>query len=84
NDPYANLQRGFVETDAAVAHNVSQGDSVHIAIVDTGVVTSPPDLQGRIHDISNEVDGNAPAFNRDPHGTEVAGIIGAIGDNHLG
>lgn len=84
NDPYANLQRGFVETDAALAHTVSQGDRVHIAIVDTGVDTSHPDLQGRIHDTSNEVDGNTPAFNRDPHGTEVAGIIGAIGDNHVG
>ncbi|AIF46948.1 S8 family serine peptidase [Dyella japonica] len=84
NDPYANLQRGFVETDAAEAHNISQGDHVHIAIVDTGVDTSHPDLQGRIHDTSNEVDGNGPAFNRDPHGTEVAGIIGAIGDNHVG
>lgn len=84
NDPYANLQRGFVETDAALAHTISQGDHVHIAIVDTGVDTSHPDLQGRIHDTSNEVDDNARAFSRDPHGTEVAGIIGAIGDNHVG
>jgi len=84
NDPYADLQRGFVETDAALAHNTSQGDRVHIAIVDTGLDTTHPDLQGRIHDINNEVDGDPPAFNRDPHGTEVAGIIGAIGDNHVG
>ena len=84
NDPYADLQRGFVETDAALAHNTSQGDAVHIAIVDTGVDTAHPDLQGRIHDVSNEVDDDPPAFNRDPHGTEVAGIIGAIGDNHVG
>ena len=84
NDPYADLQRGFVETDAALAHNTSQGDRVHIAIVDTGVDTSHPDLLGRIHDTSNEVDDNNPAFNRDPHGTEVAGIIGAVGDNHTG
>ena len=84
NDPYADLQRGFVETDAALAHNTSQGDEVHIAIVDTGVDTAHPDLQGRIHDASNEVDDDHPAFNRDPHGTEVAGIIGAVGDNHVG
>ena len=84
NDPYADLQRGFVETDAALAHNTSQGDHVQIAIVDTGIDTSHPDLQGRIHDASNEVDGDDAAFKRDPHGTEVAGIIGAIGDNHVG
>jgi subtilisin family serine protease len=84
NDPYADLQRGFVETDAALAHSASQGERVHIAIVDTGIDTAHPDLQGRIHDASNEVDNDAPAFSRDPHGTEVAGIIGAIGDNHVG
>jgi hypothetical protein len=84
NDPYADLQRGFVETDAALAHNTSQGDHVAIAIVDTGIDTTHPDLQGRIHDASNEVDGDDAAFKRDAHGTEVAGIIGAIGDNHVG
>jgi subtilisin family serine protease len=84
NDPYANLQRGFVETDAAVAHNASQGDGVHIAIVDTGVDLTHPDLQGRIHDANNMVDDNATAFDRDSHGTEVAGIIAATGDNHVG
>ncbi|QNK00106.1 S8 family serine peptidase [Dyella telluris] len=84
NDPYANLQRGFVETDAALAHGISRGDRVHIAIVDTGVDLTHPDLQGRIHDSVNEVDDNAQRFNHDPHGTEVAGIIGATGDNHIG
>jgi subtilisin family serine protease len=84
NDPYANLQRGFVETDAAVAHNASQGDGVHIAIVDTGVDLTHPDLQGRIHDANNMVDDNATAFDHDSHGTEVAGIIAATGDNHQG
>lgn len=84
NDPYADLQRGFVETDAALAHNVSQGEGVRIAIVDTGVDTTHPDLQGRIRDTANEVDDDATAFHHDHHGTEVAGIIGAVGDNHQG
>ncbi|RDS81952.1 S8 family serine peptidase [Dyella psychrodurans] len=84
NDPYVNLQRGFVETDAAVAHNTSQGAGVHIAIVDTGADTTHPDLQGRISDTHDEVDGNASSFDRDSHGTEVAGIITADADNHQG
>jgi subtilisin family serine protease len=84
NDPYVNLQRGFVETDAAIAHNSSQGAGVHIAVVDTGVDTTHPDLQGRIGDIHNEVDDDASSFNRDSHGTEVAGIITADADNHQG
>ncbi|MEP6907126.1 MAG: S8 family serine peptidase [Pseudoxanthomonas sp.] len=84
NDPYADLQRGFVETDAALAQNLSQGDGVHIAIVDTGIDMMHPDLRGRIGDARNEVDDDTPAFNRDRHGTEVAGVIAAIGDNHQG
>jgi subtilisin family serine protease len=84
NDPYVNLQRGFVETNAAIAQTVSQGDGVHIAVIDTGVDTSHPDLKGRIHDMQNLVDDSTASFNHDSHGTEVAGIIAADADNHQG
>ncbi len=84
NDPYVNLQRGFVETDAPIAHNFSQGNGVHIAIVDTGADMMHPDLQGRIRDMRNLVDDDTVAFNHDSHGTEVAGVIAANADNHQG
>lgn len=84
NDPYVSLQRGFMETDAALAHNFSQGNGVHIAIVDTGADMLHPDLQGRIRDTHNLVDDDAMAFNNDSHGTEVAGVIAANADNHQG
>jgi subtilisin family serine protease len=84
NDPYADLQRGFVETDAALAHNASQGEGVRVAIVDTGVDMTHPDLRGHIGDTRNVVDDDTSAFDHDSHGTEVAGIIAAIGDNHQG
>ncbi|MBE1161918.1 S8 family serine peptidase [Dyella acidiphila] len=84
NDPYVNLQRGFVETDAAMAQRMSQGQGVHIAVVDTGADLTHPDLQGRIHDTHNMVDDDASAFDRDHHGTEVAGVIAADADNHKG
>ncbi|WP_426688564.1 S8 family serine peptidase [Rhodanobacter ginsengiterrae] len=84
NDPYADLQRGFVETDAAVAHNLTQGNGVHVAIIDTGADLAHPDLQGRIHDTQNLVDADRAAFDRDNHGTEVAGVIAATADNHRG
>ena len=84
NDPYVNLQRGFVETDAAAAHQFSQGTGVHVAIVDTGVDTTHPDLRGRIRDLHNMVDDDTVAFNHDSHGTEVAGVIAADGDNRQG
>ena len=84
NDPYVSLQRGFVETNAALAQNLSQGNGVHIAVVDTGVDMTHPDLQGRISDVHNLVDDSASTFNLDRHGTEVAGVIAANADNHQG
>jgi len=84
NDPYVDLQRGFRETDAGVAQAVTQGAGVDVAIVDTGADVTHPDLRGQIHDVHNMVDDNASAFARDHHGTEIAGIIAAIADNHRG
>ncbi|MGH8212837.1 MAG: S8 family serine peptidase [Rhodanobacteraceae bacterium] len=84
NDPYVTLQRGFVETDAALAQTLSMGKGVEVAVIDTGVDTRHPDLQGRIGTVRNLVDDGTAAFNRDHHGTEVAGIIAAVGDNHRG
>jgi len=83
NDPYVDLQRGFVETAAARAHVLSQGKGVDIAIVDTGVDQRHPELQGRIRDVHNLV-GDDGAFDADPHGTEVAGIVAADGNNRQG
>jgi len=84
NDPYVDLQRGFVETAAALAQTATQGAGVDVAIVDTGADVAHPDLKGQIRDVHNLVDDDASAFDRDHHGTEVAGIIGAIADNHIG
>jgi hypothetical protein len=84
NDPYVDLQRGFVATAAARAQTATQGAGVDVAIVDTGADVAHPDLKGQIHDVHNLVDDDAAAFDRDHHGTEVAGIIGAIADNHIG
>lgn len=84
NDPYVDLQIGFVQTNAARAHRVSEGGGVSVAIIDTGVDTGHPDLRGRIRSTRNEVDDDDAAFNRDAHGTEVAGIIAAIANNHVG
>lgn len=84
NDPYTDLQRGFVETRAAVAHTITQGDGVHVAVVDTGADMSHPDLRDHVRDAGDAVDGDAASYDGDRHGTEVAGIIAAEGDNHQG
>lgn len=88
NDPYVNLQRGFVDTGAARAHRLSTGTGVRIAVVDTGTALDHPDLRGRVaaqHDLVG--DGVAPPGrtpDADRHGTAVAGVIAAVGNNGEG
>jgi len=84
NDPYVDLQRGFVELDAVEAHQRARGDGVRIALIDTGVDTTHPDLQGRIAATRDFVDGRAAQFDADRHGTEVAGVIAAVANNRQG
>lgn len=84
NDPYVDLERGFIATDAAQAHLASQGKGVEVAIVDTGVDTTHPDLRGQVRSVHDEVDQNSSSPHAERHGTEVAGIIAAIGNNHIG
>ncbi|MEB1528036.1 S8 family serine peptidase [Xanthomonas sp. WHRI 7945] len=84
NDPYVDMQSGFAATNAATAQVLSQGQGVGVAIVDTGVDTAHPDLQGRLREVRDLVGADPAAFNRDHHGTEVAGIIAAGSNNRLG
>lgn len=84
NDPYVALQRGFAEIHAAQAQALSQGRGVDVALVDTGVDSSHPDLAGRISGTHDMLADRAAAGGGTRHGTEVAGVIAAVGDNHLG
>lgn len=84
NDPYVKLQHGFAGTGAPRAHLRSLGTGVQVAVVDTGADTAHPDLLGRVQAAHNFVDGDAAAFNQDRHGTEVAGVIAAVGNNAEG
>jgi hypothetical protein len=84
NDPYYGLQHGFSEIGAAAAQQWSRGDGIDVAIIDTGVSTVHPDLEGRIAVSRNFIDEDTKSFQTDRHGTEVAGIIGADANNGLG
>ncbi len=84
NDPYVGLQRGFAQIDAAGAQQWSRGEGVRVAVIDTGLDTTHPDLVGRIETQRNFVDENPSQFAADRHGTEVAGVIGADANNHEG
>jgi hypothetical protein len=83
NDPYFSLQYGANSLELLQMHQRATGDGIHIALIDTGVDRSHPDLAGRIGVSRNFVDGDA-RFDSDIHGTAVAGIIAADADNGVG
>jgi subtilisin family serine protease len=84
NDPYVGLQRGFQQMDVADAHPWSRGEGVRVAIIDTGVDIQHPDLRGSIAAAVNFVDADDAQFQRDRHGTEMAGVIAAVANNREG
>lgn len=83
NDPYVGLQHNFSTIAAAAAQRTTRGDGVRIALIDAGVDTAHPDLDGRIALQRNFV-GAAPQNVAERHGTEVAGVIAAVANNKLG
>jgi subtilisin family serine protease len=84
NDPYVALQRGFAQMDVAGAHPWSRGDGVKVAIIDTGADLRHPDLRDNIAAAANFVDSDEQQFQRDRHGTEMAGVIAAVANNGVG
>jgi subtilisin family serine protease len=84
NDPYAGLQRGFMSIGAEGAQQWSLGEHVRVAVIDTGLDTRHPDFGGRVVVRENFVDRDAAQFDRDRHGTAVAGVISAAANNRLG
>jgi hypothetical protein len=84
NDPYVDLQHGFQQMNVADAHAWSRGEGVRVAVIDTGADTAHPDLARSIAGAQNFVDSDSAQFRRDRHGTEVAGVIAAVANNHEG
>jgi hypothetical protein len=84
NDPYVDLQRSLYDMDIPAAHRWSRGHGVRVAVVDTGIDTRHPDLAGRVVLARNFIDDDSGRFDGDRHGTEVAGLIGALADNGEG
>lgn len=84
NDPYAALQHGAQTIRADLVHGWATGKGVKVAVVDTGVDTEHADLQGRIGQTVNFVDGGEQSFAQDGHGTAVIGVIAARANNGAG
>ena len=57
---------------------------VVVAVVDTGVDASQPDLAGVVLPGVNVINGDASSADDNGHGTSVAGVIAALADNGIG
>ncbi len=87
NDPlYPNgYQPGFVWIGAPAAWDTSTGASGPvIAVVDTGVDAAHPDLGGRVLAGYDFVNNDNDPSDDNGHGTHVAGIAAATGNNGIG
>ncbi len=84
NDPLYNNQWNLKKILVEDAFDVSKGGFGPIAIVDTGVDDSHPDLSGLVVEGYNTIDENTNTNDDHGHGTHVAGIASAQTDNGNG
>jgi thermitase len=75
----------YQNADLPAAWDVTTGSStVTVAVIDTGVASSHPDLSGAVLTGYNFVAGNTNTEDDQGHGTEVAGVIAARFNNGAG
>lgn len=83
NDSYYSSQWGLPKINAEGGWDITQGsDIAPVAILDTGINDSNPDLSGKVIKRANfttDLDADG-----DGHGTHVAGIVAAGTNNSLG
>lgn len=84
NDPYYRLQTNILSMNLTEIHRQTTGKNVTIAIIDTGVDTKHPDLEGQIQQGKDFVTQKSTDFLGDNHGTAVAGVIVAKPNNGQG
>lgn len=82
NDPLFRVQPAAREWRLAELHRISTGRNVRVAVIDSMIDRSQPDLAGQIELEENFVS-DRPAV-PESHGTGVAGVIAARADNGLG
>jgi thermitase len=87
NEPQGKAGVEGADVNALKAWNITRGShAVRIAIIDTGVDYTHPDLKGNVdaeHGF-NFVNNTKDAMDDHGHGTHCAGTIGAIHDNKVG
>lgn len=86
NDYNNASQWGIGNANLPNAWNVTTGsNSIKVGILDSGIQGNHPDLQANINtNLSESFVDNYPLTDTHGHGTHVAGIIGAKGNNGIG
>lgn len=85
NDEYFAAQDYLRQIRAPEAWDVARyAHDVTVAVIDTGVDLSHPDLADRLVEGANLIKPGSPPQDDHGHGTNVAGIIAAIGNNDIG
>ena len=84
NDPYYRLQTNIHSMNLAKIHSQATGKNVTIAIIDTGVDATHPDLDGQIRQSKDFVAQKSSDSFSDNHGTAIAGVIAAKANNEQG
>src|SRR5437588_683531 len=85
NDALWPQQWGLQAAALPEAWDVTHGSpTVVVAVVDTGVDASHPDLHGAVLPGIDLVNGDADPSDDEGHGTAVAGVIAARTDNRTG
>ncbi|WP_415060187.1 S8 family peptidase [Flavobacterium sp.] len=90
NDPLFQQQWGLYNTNnpnldinACQAWSITEGENSIVAVIDSGIELEHQDLIDNIHPFSwDAVSQSSPSINATPHGTNVAGIIGALKNNN--
>ncbi len=76
-DP-AEVPWGIARVHAPQAWATNQGSGVRVAVLDTGIDSTHPDLQGQVVGCYNAFDSSQGCLDDNRHGTHVAGIIAAL------
>ena len=84
NDPKYSIQWHLPKIQAPTAWDTTAGEGVTVAILDTGVEGSHPDLVGNLVPGWNVVSNNSNTSPIMWHGTSVAGTTAATGNNATG
>ncbi|MGE4554845.1 MAG: S8 family peptidase [Candidatus Paceibacterota bacterium] len=77
------LPWGIDRIEAEKIWNITTGDPIKVAIIDTGIDLTHPDLKNNIKGGYNAIFPSRSAKDDNGHGTHVAGIVAAL-DNEIG